>query len=197
MAGFVFVRGRHVARPPSPVVAARNQEIYSLFTKGSSVNDLAKQFKLTPQRIGQVVASQNPETDEDYDRSLYRGYLWRLFEEVRELYRSPGFKMSPTGRPAEDPDGDPAEDTNVKLQAAELELKILESLRKMDARDRPAKKEVTYAVDIATQQASADIARRRAEIELAAAERRELEELRSQQQAIPGEVVRELPAAGA
>ena len=189
MQRFAFACGRCVARPPSPAVAARNHEIYSLWQRGANLGDLAEQFNLSPQRIGQVVAAQNPETDEDFDRSLYRGYLWRLFEEVRVLYRAPGYKMSPTGRPAEDPDGDPAEDTNVKLQAAELELKILESLRKMDARDRPAKKVFQWEVGDAQRAAAEDIARRKAEFEELAR--------RAGQQAIPGEVVRELPAAGA
>jgi Mor family transcriptional regulator len=40
-----------MARPPSAAVAARNHEINSLFQGGSSLSELAEQFKLTPQRI--------------------------------------------------------------------------------------------------------------------------------------------------
>jgi hypothetical protein len=187
-----------MARPASPAVAARNHEIYSLWERGSSLVELGRQFKITPQRAGQIVAAFHPEDDEDIDRSLYRGYLWRLFEEVRDLYRAPGYKMSPTGRPAQDPDGDPAEDTNVKLQAAELELKIIESLRKMDARDRPQRRQVTWEMGEAARAAAEDLEQRRAARDREIAEdqrrKRELEVLARQagQQVVPGEVVREI-----
>jgi len=177
-----------VARPPSPVIASRNHEINSLFQQGSSIGELAGQFNLSPQRIGQVIAAQNPEEGEDYDRALYRGYLWRLFEEIRELYRNPGYKLSPSGGPARDPDGEAALDTNVRLQAGELELKIIESLRKLDARDRAQPKQLQVVHEIANSQAMADIATKRRELE-------ELARRAGQPAVVPGEVVRELPPA--
>ena len=179
-----------MARPKSPTVAARDHEIYSLWERGVSVHDLAQQFNISPRRVGQVVAARHPEGDEDDDRSLYRGYLWRLFEEVRDLYRDPGFKLAPTGGPAKGPDGEPAEDTNVKLQAAELQLKVLESLRKLDARDRPQKSHVTH--ELAQQQASEALAAVAAQRD---AERREMEALRRNAGVVPGEVLKELPPA--
>lgn len=179
-----------MARPKSPAVAVRNTEIYALWRRGTSLNDLAEQFKISPQRVGQVVASYHPEEEEDSDRSLFRGYLWRLFDEVKDLYVSPGFKMSPNGNPANGPDGEPAEDTNVKLQAAELELKILESLRKLDARDRPQRSHVTH--ELAQRQASEALAAVAAQRD---AERREIEALRRNAAVVPGEIVKELPPA--
>lgn len=159
-----------VARPPSAKVAIRNEQVYARWKREScSLSDLAEEFDLSPQQIGRILAARSPELDEDTDRSLYRGYLWRLFDEVKDLYREPGFKMSPTGRPAEDPDGNPAEDTNIKLQAAELELKVLESLRKLDARDKPQQQSLKVTHELAVQQASASMeeirAKRAAEIE--------------------------------
>ena len=160
-----------------------------MWRDGASLVAIAREVGVTPQRCGQVVASFHPETDdEDSDRSLYRGYLWRLFDEVKELYVAPGFKMSPNGNPANGPDGEPAEDTNVKLQAAELELKILESLRKLDARDRPQRSHVTH--ELAQQQASEALAAVAAQRD---AERREMETLRRNAGVVPGEVIRELP----
>jgi hypothetical protein len=184
--GFAFACGRCVPRPPSPAIAARNHELYSLWRDGVSLADLAEQFQITRQRVGQVIAAYHPADDEEIDRSLYRGYLWRLFEEIRDLYRNPGFKMAPTGKPATGPDDEPAEDTNVKLQAGELELKILESLRKLDARDRAQKRDLHVQVDVATQQMQAAIA----------AERARLEQLAKQAQAVQGEVVREIEPPG-
>ncbi len=184
-------------RPPSQAIAVRNDLIYTLWRDGKSLVAIAAEVaergydRVTPQRCGQVVAAFHPESDdEDSDRSLFRGYLWRLFDEVKDLYAAPGYKMSPTGAPAKGPDGEPAEDTNVKLQAAELELKILESLRKLDARDRPQKSLVTH--ELARQQADEALAAVR---ERVGADQRELETLRRQVTAVPGEIVRELPPA--
>ena len=181
---------RCVAKPRSAAVAVRNEQIYALWRRGDSLNSLAEQYKISPQRVGQVVASYHPEEEEDSDRSLYRGYLWRLFDEVKDLYAVPGFKLAPTGAPARGPDGEPAEDTNVKLQAAELELKILESLRKLDARDRPQRSHVTH--ELAQQQATEALAAVAAQRD---AERREMEALRRNAGVVPGEVIRELPPA--
>ena len=181
-----------MARTRSPEIQKRNDAIYARWLRGATLTSLAAEYGISRQVIGRLVAERHPEEDEDLERATYRGYLWRLFDEVKDLFDSPGFKMSPTGRPAEDPNGDPAEDTNVKLQAAELELKVLESLRKLDARDRPVKTHVTH--EVAQQQASTFLAEVRAKID---ADRREVEALRRQAAVVPGEVIRELPAAGA
>ena len=173
-----------MARTRSPAVQKRNDEIYAQWLRGATLTRLAAEYGISRQVVGRVVAERHPEEDEDLDRATYRGYLWRLFDEVKELFDAPGFKMSPTGRPAEDPNGDPAEDTNVKLQAAELELKVLESLRKLDARDRPQKTQVTF--DTAQQQASAFLAEVRAKI---AADNQEKERLR-RAAVVQGEIVR-------
>ncbi len=179
-------RGRCVPRTPSQAIAVRNDRIYSLWRDGASLVAIAKEVGVTPQRCGQVVASFHPESDdEDGDRSLFRGYLWRLFDEVKVLYAAPGYKMSPNGGTAKGPDGEPAEDTNVKLQAAELELKILESLRKLDARDRPQRSHVTH--ELAQQQATEALAAVAAQRD---AERREMEALRRNAGIVPGEILR-------
>jgi len=177
-----------VARTRSPAIQKRNDTIYAEWLRGATLTSLAAKYEISRQVVGRIVAERHPEEDEDLDRATYRGYLWRLFDEVKVLYDSPGFKFSPNGRVAEGPDGEPAEDTNVKLQAAELELKVLESLRKLDARDRPQKTHVTH--DTAQQQASAFLAEVRAKI---AADNQEKERLRRQAAAIPGEVLAELP----
>lgn len=181
-----------MGRTRSPAITKRNDEIFAQWQRGKTLTALGEQYGISRQVVGRIVAERHPEEDEDLDRSVYRGYLWRLFDEVKELFDAPGYKMSPTGKPAEDPFGDPAEDTNVKLQAAELELKVLESLRKLDARDRPQKTHVTH--EVAQQQATAFLAEVRAKI---AADNREKERLRRQAAAVPGEVLRELPPGGA
>ena len=179
-----------MSRTRSPAIIKRNDEIFAQWRRGKSLTSLAAQYGVSRQVVGKVVASFHPEEEEDDDGSLFRGYLWRLFDEVKDLYAVPGFKLAPTGAPARGPDGEPAEDTNVKLQAAELELKILESLRKLDARDRPQRSQVTH--ELAQQQATEALAAVAAQRD---AERREMEALRRNAGVVPGEVIRELPPA--
>lgn len=174
-----------MARTRSPEVAKRNEEIFALWQRGASLASLGARYGISRQVVGRVVASFHPEDDEDTDRSVYRGYLWRLFDEVRDVYANPGFKMSPTGRPAVGPDDEPAEDVMCKLEAAKLQLAVLESLRKLDARDRVQPKVMTVQFDVAHQAMQADLE----------AKRRELEEARRALPAPPvvaGEVVTEV-----
>jgi hypothetical protein len=184
-----------VPRRKDPEIAVRNEVIYAKWRSGQSLVSLGQEYQRAPQVIGRIVASFHPEEDEDDDRSLFRGYLWRLFDEVKDLYQNPGFKMAPTGRVAEGPDGEAAEDTNVKLQAAELELKVLESLRKLDARDKQAKKPMETQMAEASMWSAirAEEQRKATEDAKRAADIRRLEELTRKAGVIPGEVVRELP----
>ena len=179
-----------MSRTRSPAIIKRNDQMFAEWRRGASLTSIAAQYGVSRQVVGKVVASFHPEEEEDGERALYRGYLWRLFDEVKDLYDSPGYKLSPSGGPAKGPDGEPAVDTNTQLQAAELELKILESLRKLDARDRPQKSLVTH--ELARQQADEALAAVR---ERVTADQRELEGYRRQVTAVPGEIVRELPPA--
>lgn len=160
-----------------------------MFRRGASLADLAEEFKITPQRVGQVVAAFHPEGGEDDDRALFRGCLWRLYDEVEGILQDPGFKMSPNGGPARGPDGEPALDTNAKIQAGDLQLKVITELRRLDARDRPQQRNLSVTVDVARQQADTHLAAIAAKRE---EERREMEALRRKASVIPGEVVKEL-----
>jgi len=150
---------------------------------------LAERHGISRQVVGRVIASYHPELEEDTDRSLYRGCLWRLFDEVREVYASPGYKMSPTGRPAVGPDDEPAEDVMAKIEAAKLQLQVLESLRKLDARDKVQPKVMTVQFDVARQKMAEDLAAKRAEME-------DLARRAVLPPTVPGEVIAELEAGG-
>lgn len=178
-----------MARTRNPEVVKRNEIIYGEWLRGSSLTFLGEKYSLSRQVVGRIIAAEHPEGAEDEDRSVFRAFMWRLYDEVQEIGEQPGYKMQPNGRPAEDLDGNPALDTQVQVQVKDLQLKILRELRLLDARDRPQQKQLQITHELATTQAAADIARRRAEMEALAR--------RAGQQAIPGEVVRELPAAGA
>jgi hypothetical protein len=187
-----------VPRSRSPEIAVRNEVIYAKWRTGQSLVSLGEEYGRAPQVIGRVVASFHPEGDDDGERALFRGYLWRLLDEVRGVYDAPGWKMSPTGKPAEGPDGEPAEDVMAKIEAAKLQLGIMESLRKLDARDRPVTRNLQISVPDAQRAKEEDLARRRAEMQSAAltmAERQELEAYRMRATplgpVVAGEVVRE------
>ena len=173
-----------MARPRNPALAVRNDQIYAEWRSGWSLARLAEKYSRTPQVIGRIVADRHPDLEDDTDRALHRGRLETLYEEVQGVIEAPGWKMAPNGRLAEDEDGNPLTDIGAKIEALKLKLMVLESTRKLDARDKPQKSHVT--VDVARQQADAFLADLTAKRD---AERREMEALRRQVSVIPGEVM--------
>ncbi len=165
--------------------------MYAEWRGGKSLTWLAQKYERTPQQIGRIVAAFHPDLEDDDDRALHRGRLETLYEEVQAVVDAPGVKLAPNGRPAEDADGEPLEDVGAKIEALKLKLMVLESTRKLDARDKPQKSHVTH--EMAQQQASTYLAEVRAKIE---ADNREMQALR-QGAVVPGEVIREIgpPAA--
>ncbi len=170
-------------RRKSPELAIRNEVIYAKWRSGRSLVALGEEYGRAPQVIGRIVSGFHPEGTEDDDRSLFRGYMWRLYDEVQEIAERPGWKMSPQGGAAYGPDGEPADDVMVSLQAKELQVKIIRELRLLDARDRPQPKQVQVLHELANSQAMADIAQKRAEME-------ELARRAGQPAVVPGEVLR-------
>ena len=154
-----------MARPPSAAIAQRNDLIYEKWRAGASLGELAKEYDRSPQQIGRVVASRHPELDDEDDRGLHRARLEDLFHEVRQMMADPGYKMAPNGRLAEDEDGRPILDVMTKLEAAKLQLSVLESMRKLDARDKVQPKQLNVQFDIAQQAMMRDIEERRKTIQ--------------------------------
>lgn len=177
-----------MARTKSPAISIRNDQIYALWKGGKSLSWLAEKFGRSPQQIGRVVAAFHPDLTDDDDRALHRGRLETLYEEVQEVVNAPGFKLAPNGRIAEGPDDEPLEDTGAKIEALKVKLQVLESMRKLDARDKPQQRQLQITHELATTQAAADIARRRAEME-------QLAKRAGQPAVVRGEVVPELPPA--
>jgi hypothetical protein len=164
--------------------------IYAKWKSGQSLASLAEEYERAPQVIGRIVAERHPDLEDDTDRALHRGRLEGLYEEVQSLIENPGWKLAPNGRLAEDGDGKPLYDTGAKIEALKLKLLVLESARKLDARDRPQKRNLTIDIPEAQRQMqehltelraqkAADDAKREAEL-------RRLEELRGK--VIRGEI---------
>jgi DNA-binding phage protein len=161
----------------------RNDQVYAEWKSGKSLAWLAGKYQRTPQQCGRIVASYHPELEDDTDRALHRGRLESLYEEVQSVIEAPGWKFAPNGRLAEDEDGNPLIDTGAKIEAMKLQLMVLDSGRKLDARDKPVRKIL-------------QLDRPAAELEMLAAiagKRREMEQLARQAGAVRGEVIRELP----
>jgi len=178
-----------VPRRKSPEIAVRNDVIYAKWRSGRSLASLAEEYDRAPQVIGRIVADRHPDLEDDTDRALHRGRLETLYEEVQAVADAPGWKVTAVGRIAEDPDGNPLEDVSAKIEALKLKLMVLESTRKLDARDKPQR--TLMRVDIARQEADTALAAVRAKIE---ADNRELEAYRQKAgRTIPGEVLAELP----
>ena len=168
--------------------------IYAKWRSGRSLSSLAEEYGRTPQQVGRVIATYHPDLGDDDDRALHRGRLETLYEEVQAVVDAPGWKVTAVGRIAEDVDGNPLEDMGAKIEALKLKLMVLESTRKLDARDKPVKKILQTDPATAWQEAQAFLATAKTKVDLSASERRELETLRQRfGQVVPGEVLAELP----
>ena len=175
-----------MARPKNPALAVRNEQLYGLWKSGWSLARLAEKYQRTPQQVGRIIAAFHPDLDDDDDRALHRGRLESLYEEVQEVVDAPGWKMSPNGGAAHGPDGEPAIDVAAKIEALKLKLLVLESARRLDARDKPQVKKFQFERSEAEQKMWAEIE----------AERRKIAQ-GGQATVIPGELVKELePGAG-
>lgn len=177
----------------------RDEQIYAMFLQKETPPKIAQHFGISTRRVLQILAAFHPEAEEDTDRAVHRARLELLYEEVQSMLVAPGYKMAPNGRLAEDGEGNLIADIGTKAEVAKVQLQVLESMRRLDARDKPQQQNVRHTHEVAQQESAAAIAREKAEAEQARldrAEREELLALRRRVSVVPGEVVRELPAGG-
>ena len=189
-----------MARTRNPDIVKRNDVMYAEWRRGASITSIAAKNGLARQVVARIIAALHPEEEEDTDRGVFRGELWRLYDEVGELYQNPGYKLSPQGGPARGPDGEPALDTNVMVMAGELRLKTLRELRLLDARDRPAQQNIKHSHEFYVQAKDESLAALAAKKAADDARIRELEaRVALQPPVVPGEVVSRggLPSGGA
>ena len=214
-----------MGRPRNPAVITRDQEIWARWNNGERhLATLAKDYKISPQRVGQVIAAKDGEVygawrtgkytladlaqiydlapedvtrivierhpeqeDEKAGRAVMRSRLELLTVAIQEVIENPGYKITATGRVAEDPDGNPLVDVSAKIEAIKVQLNAFKNLAVLNGDERPQRTHVTH--EAAQQQADTWLADVRAKRE---AELREMELLRK---AVPGQVIRELPPA--
>ena len=174
------------------VIAAREGEIYGCWKTGRyTLADLAEQYGLTHDDISRILAARHPEQeDEKTSRAVMRSRIELLALAMQEVIEHPGYKLAPNGRLAEDVDGNPLPDISAKIEAIKVQKDIYKNLEVLNGDAKPQRSHVTH--ELAQQQADTWLADMRAQRE---AELREMDALRRQVAVIPGEVVRELPAA--
>jgi Mor family transcriptional regulator len=179
------------------VIAAKDREVYTAWRTGKyTLADLADTYELTAEDVTRIVTARHPEQqDEATGRAVLRSRLELLSIAVQEVIEHPGFKLAPNGRLAEDDEGNPLVDITTRVEAIKVQVNLLKNLGVLNGDEKPARTHISH--DIADRQREESIAAIAAKIE---ADRRELDEARrasAGRTVLPGEVVRELPAAGA
>jgi len=176
------------------VIAAKDAQVYAAWRTGKhTLADLADTFELTAEDVTRIVTARHPEPkDEENSRAVLRSRIELLMIAIQEVVENPGFKVTATGRVAEDENGNPLVDVSARIEAMKLLLSAYERASRLEGTDKQQLKLMNKPD--AEQAMLAALAGIRAQKEMSDAERRELEEYRRQRAAVvPGEVVRELP----
>lgn len=176
------------------VIAAKDAQVYKAWKTGKfTLADLGDEYDLTPEQVAEIVTARHPApVSEEAARSLLRARLERFMVAVEQIVENPGWKLAPNGRLACDDAGNPLLDVGAKIEAMKLQLAGMERAARLEGGDKPQKTHVSHELaDRERSEAWAAIVAKREE------ELREMEELRrgNRQPVVPGQVVRELPAA--
>lgn len=188
-----------MARTKDQSLQERNRRICTYRRNGFTYSEIAELEGVSRARVAQIVAETTPELPEDDGRAELASLLEYAERKCVDLIEHPGYALTATGRVAEDPaTGEPLANKQVVDNALRTLMVIADRKSRTFGWDKQLKRE-TPIEEAQRQMAAvmAQIAARKAaedaQRELGPAERRELEMLRRQLAAIPGEVVRELP----
>jgi hypothetical protein len=127
--------------------------MYQMYATGKTIQMIADTFGVTRQRASQIISRfvQDAEVGEDESRDLHRAQLDALRSEMLALaFAPPPPAYNVKGQMLMDENGEPVRDLMGKVKAAEAFIKLSESERKMDALDKPRRKQLTE--DVAMQQ---------------------------------------------
>lgn len=123
----------------------RNLTMYQMYATGKPVQVIADTFGVSRQRAQQIIARYAAEasvTDEE-SRGLHRAQLEGLMSEMMGITfgpAPPSFNVK--GDMLFDENGDPVRDVAGKINAAIAALRISDAIRRMDAIDKPRRKQV-------------------------------------------------------
>lgn len=123
----------------------RNQVMYQMYAKGQSMQTIADHFGITRQRAAQIIAKYASEATvtDDASRNLHRAQLEGMMtESLAMFYAPPPPSFDVKGVMLTDQYGDPVPDLEGKIHAGTLALKISDAIRRMDAIDKPRRKQL-------------------------------------------------------
>lgn len=113
---------------------------------GTTMQQLADEEGISKQRVYQIVSKlAGRDIPEDVTRDIHVLRLESLIAEFMGIALGPpGYKISPTGKLVYDENDEPVRETVEKKNAADLVMRLDESLRKLYARDLPRQKEMEF-----------------------------------------------------
>ena len=174
----------------------RNRRICLLRRNGYTYGEIAEMEQISRPRVAQIYAEHNAELGEDDGRAEIAGILEFVESKAVGLVNDPGWKMRPDGRPAEGADGEPALDNGIVVEALKILILVGEKKGRLYGWEKQQKRMPEVEAMAAYRASIEALAAHKAAVD--EQHRRELEEARrTARQAVPGEIVRELPAAGA
>ena len=171
----------------------RDRRICLYRRNGFTYSEIADLEDLSRARVAQIVAQTNVELGEDDGRAELATLLEFAERKCIQLINDPGGVPGPNGRLVVDEDGAPVPNNGIMVDAIKTLMVVEDRKAKLFALDKQQKKPET-PLEQALREMHAHLAGEKARMEMSTAERRELEAFRQQAaDAIPGEVVRELP----
>jgi len=123
----------------------RNQAMYQLYAAGKTMQTIADTFGISRQRAAQIIAryARDGAVTDDDSRALHRAQLEGMMAESLALFYAPSPPAyNVKGQMLVDENGEPVRDLEGKIHAGTLALKISSEIRRMDAIDKPRRKQL-------------------------------------------------------
>jgi len=109
----------------------RDAQIAARARLGQSHDSLAAEFKLTRQRIGQIVAAANPRSPEETTRQQIAARLRQKWDELQRIVDDPPTMHSAIGKVVVDASGNPVVNASAVIQAIKTQLAVESQYRQM------------------------------------------------------------------
>lgn len=132
----------------------RNQMIYEAHCSGKSIQDLSEMYGVTRQRISQIIATYQPPITDDEARAHERArfdYMENIL--LQTINEGPHDMVDVKGKVVIDSNGLPIKDHSQVHEAIDIYRKISAEKRRMEALDKPRRKQLVE--DEAMKQAQA------------------------------------------
>ena len=156
------MQGRYVSKE----LESRNQVMYQMYASGKSIQAIANQYGISRQRAAQIIAryGQDGLVNDDESRALHRAQLEGMMTEALAWYYAPpppsydvkgamlrdecmdpnctGWIIAENGGRYRCSHGEPVRNLEGNIKAGLLALKISDAIRRMDAIDKPRRKQL-------------------------------------------------------